>query len=460
MNQVKNTNNYTYDPENIAESLKKAMSQNADVSVVKYLNNARKEKIASGGAGTAMYKNDALTKAADEYEKRFEKPDVSKLYEARRANLAEGLKNAHSAAKKAYDASVAAAGDDYSEARRLYVADEYKKGLNVEAGLARVGLGRGNANAATSGVGESARVKMLADSGEGLRKLYKDEADTKQELSNQLSKQYNDAYEKYSDALDKTYADQVQDSLDTDKNYQSNRLENLKLNDTRQESDRDFEFEKSKTFSENEYNKAYKAFEATGVITSEAQAEILGIPKGSESLDMAKVKREIATEERKLELDEKKLVFDQALELFSETGEVTSEEQADVLGLKVGDTTLDAEKLAFDITYSQKKLDNEETATAFENAYSLFEAVGSVTTQAQADVLGIPVGTKYWKYVTDSVRANAAAQNASSNSVKAGAAAQNANTNTYKSETDRLELKAKAESDLRKSIQDKNKTKE
>ncbi len=404
MSDVKNTNNYTYDPENIAKALQRAMSQNAAPSVVKYLNNARKEKIASGGESTAMYEGDALTKAADEYENRFAKSDVSKLHEARRNSLTEGLKNAHQAAKNIYENGVKASDEDYSEARRLFIADAHKKNLDTEEGLARLGLGMGASNGATSGIGESARVKMLSDAAEGLRKLYADEAKTKNDLSGKLADDYYKAYEKYSEGIDKTYYDQSQDSLEADKAYTDNKISLLKVNDTRQQSDRDFEYEKQTNNEKSEFEKAYKAFEATGA--------------------------------------------------------VQGQEQADVLGLNVGDTTLEAEKIAFENAYHEKQLENDDEKEEFDNAYALFEAVGIVATQEMADILGIPIGTRYWKYVTDSVKANASSVNASANSSRAAATQQNANTNTYKSETDRMELKNKITNDLKKELQEKKDAKE
>lgn len=446
MKDVKNVNYYDYDKNDIAKSLQMAMSQNADPTVVKYLNDERKAKIAAGGEALGEYRDDSLTKAADDYVLSYNKTNVDKLHQARRDAQTEGLKQAHQAARSTYADAAASASADYANARRLYLADAAKKQIDTEGSLARLGLGRGINSKATSGFGESARAMLLSDAAEGLRELYTDEQKAKGALASDMQESMSAANEKYLENVDESYRDQASDTLSADKNHSDARLELLAINQKQKDSDRDFEYGKN----QDTYNNAFDMFVKTGRVETPEQAQILGLEVGATTESFKRFEQEVLNDASTREMEERKQIFNEAFSLLGETGRVETPEQAAVLGLPVGTTTLDAEKLAYEISYSERKFASEEEQRKFENMYKMFGGVGIVTTPEQAEVLGVKVGTTYWQYITDKIRANASATNAAANIQGVAVDRIEADNDTYKNKTDRMKVENDIASDAAK----------
>ena len=112
----------------------------------------------------------------------------------------------------------------------------------------------------------------------------------------------------------------------------------------------------------------------------------------------------------------------------------------------------DEEQRAFENSITMRKLESDEQKELFEQAYKLFAGAGVVTNQYIADILGIPVGTKYWQYVIGQQNASTAYLNYTVNSRNASTAATkaqndyeidkiNADTKAFEAETDRIELR-------------------
>lgn len=425
-------NRYDYDEKNIAASLKKALNDNADVGVVKYLNDAREQKIAHGGADTEMYKGDALSKAAEDYIDTFSKKGIEKVYEARRKAQTENLKQSQFEADKAYDIGSKQIEKSSAEAKRLYLAKNARDKINMEDSLARLGLSRGAERVGDSGYSESARAKLLSDAAEGLRKLYIDEGAAKSELAEKVYKDKQAARDAYAANIDKAYEQQVDD----ENAYYNMRNNRLAESNRVSESERDFDFKQKTDARDFEHRK-------------ETDARDFEYKKETDTRDFEYTKEKDLSEAKARELERK---VDTAIKTFEATGEIVSEEQANILGLPVGTKTSDMVKLIKENEISKQKADAEVKTMDFENAYTMFEGTGVITSEKQAEILGAPVGTKFWKYITDYIRANASATSASAsylgaeasktnafaNVQQAATAMKNAATNEYKAQTDRF----------------------
>lgn len=173
-----------------------------------------------------------------------------------------------------------------------------------------------------------------------------------------------------------------------------------------------------------------------------------------ERIEQAKEEREYRRELDKDRIAEAQLVskskaedYSNALDLFKMTGIVQNEEQAQILGVPVGIATAQEEQRAFENILAQKEFENEQARDLFERAYELFKAAGSVVSEQMAQILGIPVGTKYWEYIIASKNASTSASRAASSAVNADLKyldyeidKQNADTKKYEAETERMKL--------------------
>lgn len=173
-----------------------------------------------------------------------------------------------------------------------------------------------------------------------------------------------------------------------------------------------------------------------------------------ERIEQAKEEREYRRELDKDRIAEAQLVskskaedYSNALDLFKMTGIVQNEEQAQILGVPVGIATAQEEQRAFENILAQKEFENEQARDLFERAYELFKATGSVVSEQMAQILGIPVGTKYWEYIIASKNASTSASRAASSAANADLKyldyeidKQNADTKKYEAETERMKL--------------------
>lgn len=128
--------------------------------------------------------------------------------------------------------------------------------------------------------------------------------------------------------------------------------------------------------------------------------------------------------------------FNNAMDLFIKTGTVETEEQAALLGLPVGTTSLEFEELAFEIAKENTRASEEE----FNQAFKVFSGAGVILTEEQADILGAPVGTHYWQYITGIIGANASALNAESNYIDAQSNKTRVGIDSVKADIDRTAL--------------------
>jgi len=81
-------------------------------------------------------------------------------------------------------------------------------------------------------------------------------------------------------------------------------------------------------------------------------------------------------------------------------------------------------------TAAEEKAAAAKTAaetTAYNNAYNAWKTSGTITTQTQADLIGLPVGSKTNEYDMDRINAAIAQQNANTSAKNASTAAANAN---------------------------------
>ncbi len=374
---MKNYNNYSYDEENIAKKIIEVINESGDPNAVKYLNDERNRKIEEGGEATAGYKDDYISRAAESYIKSFEEPDTDKLFKARETVHADNLKKAYQNAGVSLSRGKEENAKAASNKRRLYLADANKKELDTEEALARLGLGKGVKNRASSGFGESARLSLLSDAAEKLNEIYDSERQENLKLEDDYLNKITEAEKAYSEGMDNVYKDKTDTEIKKDTDNKDLRLSLIKENNA---------------LNKDKFNNAFEAFVKTGAVKNEAQAEILGVP--------------------------------------------------------VGTTSVEYEKLAFEIAKENTRASEE----AFNEAFKMFEGSGVILTQAQAEILGAPVGTQYWPYITGIINANASARSSQASALNAESNYMNAQTNKtsvgidairaenerYKNETDRL----------------------
>lgn len=117
-----------------------------------------------------------------------------------------------------------------------------------------------------------------------------------------------------------------------------------------------------------------------------------------------------------------------AYQLFVDTGEVLTEAQAEALGIPVGTRTADFKQAVLEAELARRQFESETQEQRFRQAYDLFASAGSVLNEQMAQILGIPVGTPYWQYVIDlrqadldSARAQTDALRAQSDALRAQA---------------------------------------
>ena len=383
---------YDYDKNDIAKSIQQAMDDYASPEVVKYLLNERNKKI-DLDLQYEKYRNDNVTKSAEEYIKRYAgtfDEDIDTLNQARGDAAAERLKEASERNLETYQAGILANNQAYEDARKGVYSAYRRSAFGNEEVLAANGLGRGISNAPSSGFGETSRMAQNMSYQNNIYNLYKNQNDAQNVLAAEYMQGERDALKEYNDTLLKIKAERIEQAKG-DHEY-------------RRELDKDriAEAQLVSKSRADDYSNALDAFKATGVVQNEAQAEILGIPVG------------MTTAQYKFDM----LEFE------------TKEEQR-----------------AFENAITQQKFLNEQDNDLFERAYELFKATGSVVSEQMAQILGIPVGTKYWEYVVASKNASTSASRAASSAANADLKyldyeidKQNADTKKYEAETERMKL--------------------
>lgn len=381
---------YDYDEKDIAKTLKKAMSQGAAYDDVKLLLDARNEKINAGGKDMEKYRNDSITLQARNYlESKLKNSrgyNVDKLYEARENAVAENLKIANRKNKSAFERADAETkkryGDQRDNLKKAYRADA----LSDEERLAAMGLGKGITNKPSSGYGESARANMFMGYQNSLYdSMAKENAERSANYEN-----YVDAEDKsrtqYNDSMDEIYKQKASDSIEQynkDREYDMSRneadraynLKNQQYDRGVMESDRQYAFDsdkeaysreqdayqREKEKNDTEYERAINNFIKTGVVTDDRQAEILGLSKGTKTLEKEK-------SDNSYELDKQKVAISAAKAASS--------------GRKSGSSGGS----------------KSSSSSSFSNAYKLFQSIGYVATNEMSAALGVPIGTTYWQY--------------------------------------------------------------
>lgn len=399
-------NYYEYDKNDIAKSIKKAMNESADPAAVQYLLDERNKKINAGGAQYGQYQDDALTKSANEYIKKYSASgDVDSIYEAQRELAVNNLIEAGKRNTDAYNSGIAANRNAYAEARNGMYSAYRRSALSNEENLAALGLGRGASKSASSGFGETSRMAQNTAYQNNLYNSYKNQADDIGALTRDYMENQAKAQQNYNDIVGGLAEKQVEYK------YQ-------------EQKDRIAE---NHYITENKYERALEKLKLTGVVTDEQQAETLGLEVGTTTAEY------------------EDMVFANNMDLRK----FDSEE----------------EQRAFDNSLAIRKFESENEQNLFERAYELFKSTGKIINENMASVLGIPVGTEYWEYVIAAKNANTnylnytvKSRNASASASRASASAsaaatnarikylnyevdkQNADTNRYKAETDRMKL--------------------
>lgn len=402
---------YVYDENDIAKTLKKAMAQGANYDEVKRLLTARNRKIEAGGAGMAQYKNDELTRDAEQYlADKAAKPrlDVTSLQTAREQVAAENLRDANKQHRAVYQSGVQRIDADARQEEKTAAADYRKSMLADNERLAALGLGRGHGKP-TSGYGESMRTAAMLDYQNRLGAVRSAESEKKADAYAQYVKNLHESRQSYNaerGQIAKDSADTAVKQFNADRDYI---LEEGKHNTAVNQWNQSFDAEQAQLNKVNadksaqaDFDNAMSLFEKTGEVATEAMAKALGLPMGTKANG-----------------------FSLMLQAFKETGEVTTEEMAAVLGLPLGTKTsariasenqtgLDLAKLEQaqqwhedDERYRQQVLSRSAASRAssgssakekFNNMFNLFKAVGKVSTKEMSDVLGLPMGTEYWQY--------------------------------------------------------------
>lgn len=317
-------NYYEYDSNDIAKSIKKAISENADPTAVKYLLNERNKKI---DADTALsgYKNDNVAKSAEEYVKKYTgcDSDVKRLYEIKRETAADELALLGRQNAETYKTQAGNIRAAYADKRKNVYSAYRRGGLANEEALAAMGLGRGASNTVSSGFGETSRTVWQSAEQNALLDLYKGEAADVSALASQYAQNSYDAQKQYNSAMSKL-AEEEASSLEAERDY------------------------------------------------------------------LYKLERDRADDNRKL--------------LEAQAEEKAQNDEMEIKKLKLA---ADNEQRAFENSLAQRKLEGENEKALFERAYEIFKSAGVVLNDEMAQILKIPVGTKYWEYVIDEKNASA-----------------------------------------------------
>lgn len=408
---------YEYDPSDIAKSIQRAIDERADPDAVSYLLSKRINKI-NDDPQLAGYKDDAVEAEARRYIEKYSPvsgQDLDMLYEARRDLAAKNLAMAAQRNKDAFASAMSGAQSSYADARKGMYSAYQRSNLENEEVLAAQGLGRGAANGASSGFGETSRMMQTTAYQNNIANSYLSQNTTTGTLANQYMENQASAYKEYNEALEQSSRD-ILEQKKADREY------NYKLDQGRIDEHR-YYLDAAKKAETEEYDRALNRFKLTGYITDAEQAETLGLSLGATTADYEDMR------------------FTQNLNLMKFD---SSEEQR-----------------AFENSLAEQKFISSQQKDDFERAYDLFKGIGSVKTQQMADILGIPVGTAYWNYVvskqnadTSYLKYTVSAQNAATSAARAAVSAsnsdlkykqyevskQNAETSAYRARTDRLKL--------------------
>ncbi len=382
---------YYYDEKDIASTLKRAIAQGAPREDVQRLLTARNRKIDAGGAEMAQYKNDVLTQEANTYlASKATQPnvDLDSFKAAREQVAVENLRAAEARHKRNYDSGIRVLDVDADNTQRALYSAYRKSGLADEELLAAAGLGKGTGKA-SSGYGESARTATFL----GYQNALADAQQQTQRQKDDLYGRYLDAmnasrsdYNNKRDAIEADYADKTISQYNADRTYELNKSaqerEANQWNQTFDAQREDRAADEARAAREAAYASALHAFEQTGEITTQAQADILGLPLGTKSVERQAYEAENAFREKSYTREQ--------------------EWHAEEMALK--NRELNMRKSSGGSSQASNK--------AFENAFNLFKAVGQVITPEMAEVLGIPLGTMYWQYVNGVNTDNRAQQRA------------------------------------------------
>lgn len=359
-------NYYEYDKENIAKSIKKAISEKADPSAVSYLLNERNKKISEGGAELLQYKNDSISQEAKAYIDKYKASDVQSIYDVQKDMAAQNLYNASQRAAQNYNSGEGKIASQYSDARKAMYSAYKRSLLSGEEGLAAAGLGRGAGKAASSGFGESSRLAANIAYQNNVYNSYKNQANDLSELSKEYSDSIYNAQDAYNSAIAAANADKIKNEKDE--------REYLKDLDKIRNEENHYQIEMQEKADKEVYDRAIEKFKLRGVVDDDYTAQILGIPVGTTTADYEKI------------------LFDNQLNMMKFE---SSEEQR-----------------AFKNSLLEREFNTKYEMEEFERAYDLFKGVGSVLNDDMAQILKIPVGTRYWQYVIG-------AQNAQTSAYKA-----------------------------------------
>ena len=378
---------YNYDEKDIASTLKKAMAQGAGYNEVKMLSDARKRKIQTSGGEFAKYNNDYLTQQADAYlaskNPMNYKTNVDHLYSAREKQAADSLRLANKKSKSEYKRGINEVASQYDAARKSLESAYKRNSLINEEQLASNGLGRGGAKNPSSGYGESSRVGMLANYQTNMMNMYANQAADNYKLLENYQTQLDNNKKEYNSEISSIYKDKTDDTIsqiDKDRNYALNsskadRDYNLK----NQEFDNSVEneqYDRQVEASQTEYEKALNAFGKTGVVSDENQARILGVPVGTKTVEREEYESTKDLNERKFKSDEEQKQYERTHPKVTSTRSKSSSSSS-----------------------------SSSKSTEFNNAFKLFESIGYVIDENMAAILGIPVGTEYWKYTGSGIGA-------------------------------------------------------
>ena len=416
---------YNYDPNDIAKSIQRAMEDRADPDAVAYLLEERNKKITTSPQYTG-YENDMVTQAAENYIQKYSpatQDDLDTLYEARRDLAADNLLASAIQNANTFAGGVNATQTSHANARGGMYSAYQRSALGNEEMLASQGLGRGSANRASSGFGESSRAMQSAAYQNNVYGSYQDQNAAIQALASQYMDSQNAARMAYNDALAQISSDQTRDTISQ---RNADREFGFKVDQSRLE-EQHYNAEAQQKQQAAEYERALNKLKLTGVVTDEQQAAVLGLEVGMTTADYEDM---LFTQEMN------RMKFDSA-----------------------------EEQRAFENSLAERKFENQQQQDQFERAYNLFKAIGSVQTNEMASVLGVPIGTTYWDYViaqrkadvdylnytvknknanTSAAKAAAsranAANNASIKQEKNAIDKQNADTRRYEAETKRMEL--------------------
>lgn len=409
---------YNYDPNDIAKSIQKAMDDWADPNAVAYLLEERNKKI-KASPQYSSYENDALNQAASDYVQKYSpatQGDLEALYEARRDLAADSLHTTAVQNANRFASGVDTTKSSFADVRQGLYSTYQRSALGNEEVLASQGLGRGSANSASSGFGESSRAMQAAAYQNNVYGSYQDQNAAINALASQYINSQNAARTAYNDALSQITSDQVRDMI-SQRNV--DREFGFKVDQSRLETQ-----QKQQTA---EYERALNKLKLTGVVTDEQQAAVLGLEVGMTTADYEDMLFTQEMSRMKFDSEEEQRVFENSL--------------------------------------AERKFESQQQQDQFERAYNLFKGIGSVQTDEMAAVLGVPVGTTYWDYViaqrkadTDYLNYTVKNKNANTSAAKAAASAansatnasikqeknaidkQNADTRRYEAETDRMEL--------------------